>query len=264
MVNTSAVYSHLILYTLLSGIISGVAMGMVRSLNLDRTCLGDFIPVDTVIRLLCVVARTTDKNFAAGVTNIPVYNCTSGGTNPITWGSIAEIIVRLSRSHPSHRLLWFPFLNTVTTRPVFRVIRYLIQTLPAVVVDGLLTVVGKKPWLRNLYSKIYRQTDVLEYFSTRSWTWNNDNTNGQLEVMTKKAKEDFAFDLVDLDWTTYISDYYMGVQKHILKQDPSKLKAMSRVMMLVKTLHYLTMCFPVIMCYFAIGPLRGVLKHVRS
>ena len=51
--------------------------------------IADLVPVDTVINLMCAVAYKTSLQYNK-VTDkkpikIPVYNCNSGTTKPITW-----------------------------------------------------------------------------------------------------------------------------------------------------------------------------------
>ena len=61
------------------------------TVTVRRDCIADMVPVDICINLLVCVAWQTAKQ-AKGAP-IKVYNCTSGGINPITWGQVVPFPV---------------------------------------------------------------------------------------------------------------------------------------------------------------------------
>ena len=40
--------------------------------------------------------------------NIPVYNCTTGGVNPVTWGYFETVGMEMTRRFPMENILWYP------------------------------------------------------------------------------------------------------------------------------------------------------------
>jgi hypothetical protein len=50
----------------------------------------------------------SDKN------GIPIYNCTSGSTNPITWKGIMDKIIPGITKYPLEQMAWFPTLKYQT------------------------------------------------------------------------------------------------------------------------------------------------------
>ena len=39
---------------------------------------------------------------------IPVYNCTSGGANPVTWGYFENVGMDMTLKFPMENILWYP------------------------------------------------------------------------------------------------------------------------------------------------------------
>jgi hypothetical protein len=67
---------------------------------------------------MCVVASRLGCNANNNETSsgeevkkiIPIYNCTSGGINPITWDEIKDKMIEGIKKYPFERMLWFPSL----------------------------------------------------------------------------------------------------------------------------------------------------------
>ena len=71
-----------------------------------RSCVADLVPVDIPINLMCAVAWKISTLPAPST--IPVYNCTSGSLNPMTWGEMEawgyDSLVRF----PLNNAVWYP------------------------------------------------------------------------------------------------------------------------------------------------------------
>ena len=64
-----------------TGMIAGGGTGVLRTMLAKRECIADIIPVDMAINVMIVAAwhMATEKP-----NEMPIYNVTSGDTNPIT------------------------------------------------------------------------------------------------------------------------------------------------------------------------------------
>ena len=85
---------------------AGLQSGLLRTIVVDAEKVADFIPVDVVINAMIVACwkrGTQDKNLNAP---IPVYNCTSGATNPITWGNLLEWGMEGAKKNPVETIFW--------------------------------------------------------------------------------------------------------------------------------------------------------------
>jgi len=71
------------------------------------------------------------------------------------------------------------------------------------------------------YSKTENALDLLHEFTTREWQFDNKNTVELWSSLSKEDREMFWFSFEDFDWKTYIKIYYLGIRKHILREDLS-------------------------------------------
>ena len=84
---------------------SAPLQGKDNCLYARREKLIDLVPVDIPINL----AIATAWRIASCPSNaIPVYNCTSGATNPIQWGQVESLGMAAMRRYPMERVLWYP------------------------------------------------------------------------------------------------------------------------------------------------------------
>ena len=72
---------------------------------LRRSCVADMVPVDVCINLMCVLGW---KAASQPASTTPVYNCTSGGINPITWGQVEAWGLQTLVDNPYHDVFWYP------------------------------------------------------------------------------------------------------------------------------------------------------------
>ena len=84
--------------------------GLMRTMHVGKEIVADLIPVDVVINSMIVAAwkrGSESKNNFSGP--LPIYNCTSGNLNPITWGQIEEWGMDSIRRHPfdSKTMVWY-------------------------------------------------------------------------------------------------------------------------------------------------------------
>ena len=65
------------------------------------------VPVDVCINLMCVLAWKAATSPAPD-TQPPVYNCTSGGVNPLTWGRVETEGLLIVLRNPFEGVFWYP------------------------------------------------------------------------------------------------------------------------------------------------------------
>ena len=64
------------------------------------------VPVDMCINLMCVLGWKTATQ--PPISPPPVYNCTSGTTNPVTWGQVEKLMLPIVRAYPFENVFWYP------------------------------------------------------------------------------------------------------------------------------------------------------------
>jgi alcohol-forming fatty acyl-CoA reductase len=81
----------------------------------------------------------------------------------------------------------------------------------------------------KMYAKTENMMDLLKVFTTRQWSFDNENTRKLWLSLSKEDRNMFWFSLEGFDWKAYIKIYYFGIRKHILHEDLSNTeKAISK------------------------------------
>ncbi|XP_039291036.1 fatty acyl-CoA reductase wat [Nilaparvata lugens] len=150
-----------------------------------------------------------------------VYNYVSSTQRPITWKQFSELAVTHGEECPPTQSLWC-FCLTLNK---YFLIHYLyvlfLHFLPAIVMDGIAMVFGKKAGMMGIYKKVNKFSEVLSYFTTRDFAFHNDNVQSLWRILSPQDKEMFPFDLSSLDWDEYFHYYVRGVRKYLMKEDPA-------------------------------------------
>lgn len=84
----------------------------------------------------------------------------------------------------------------------------------------------------KIYRKIHKFSEVLAYFSTRSWNFHNSNLRALWNGLNKTDQQMFDFDMSRLDWDETIRAFAVGIRGFIMKEDPSNIPAAKRKMFL--------------------------------
>lgn len=61
--------------------------------------------------------------------------------------------------------------------------------------------------------------NVISYFSTRDWDFRINNIQSLWSRMSNVDKDEFFFDMQQLDWDFFLQQYFRGIRKYLLK-DP--------------------------------------------
>jgi len=218
----------------LTGLVAAFGKGAMRTLYCKRSNVADLIPVDVCINLTCVLGW---KIATQPSTSIPVYNCTSGGINPITchqleiWG--LPTVIR----NPFERVFWYPGGSFTENQHVNRFFQLLFHYGPAHAVDLICNMIGKKPFLVRISNMMQKSTKALEPFTTNSWNFSSTNVTKLEKELTTEDREVFGFDIKELDWKEYLETYSQGIRKFLFKEDPSTIPSSRKNLIFLYWLH---------------------------
>lgn len=217
-----------------SGVIVGCGTGVLRTLHCDENVIANIVPVDSAVNAMIASAwKTANRSIedANQNENEPaeevvheeptVYNYVSSTQRPITWKEFSKLALTHGEECPPSQGIWC-FCLTLNK---YFLIHYLyvifMHFLPAIIMDGIAMIFGKKAQMMPIYKKINKFSEVLSYFTTRNFTFYNDNVQNLWRVLSPQDKEMFPFDLSSLDWDEYFYYYVRGVRKYLMKEDPS-------------------------------------------
>lgn len=84
----------------------------------------------------------------------------------------------------------------------------------------------------RVVQKMHNGFDLLEYFATRQWSFPCDNLLSLYDSLGETDQKLFNFDIRKVDWRTYTQNFYIGIRRHLMKEDddnvPKALKHMQR------------------------------------
>lgn len=165
------------------------------------------------------------KSLPEELADIPVFHCTSGGENPISWGRIQFLVMSIIALYPSISTYRYPSGSFTNNGRLDDFYRLTLHYIPAYIADFLTRLMGGKPILVKLYRKFDQASSVLRAFTSRQWQFNAENRTMLIEeIMSEEDKRLFNCDVRALDWSHFIRDYTLGVRQFILKEPMGNLK----------------------------------------
>ncbi|XP_032686128.1 putative fatty acyl-CoA reductase CG5065 isoform X2 [Odontomachus brunneus] len=212
----------------ITGIMTEMGRGTVRTIICDENLVVDVVPVDYVIdTLICASWHNATKR-----TNvIKVYNCTSSTMNPISWREYGILLKKHAIQNPSKYVMWYPGFTFRTNKFLHSIIAATLHVIPAFVLDLLIRVKGGKPIMMKIVKRFERAAQTGEFFATNEWKFYSDNMIELIKFVTASENcSDFNLDFRNLDWDKYLRQYMLGIRKHILRDDLDTLnKARNRL-----------------------------------
>ncbi|XP_003745037.1 fatty acyl-CoA reductase 1 [Galendromus occidentalis] len=200
-----------------NGLLIALGTGALTTLYSQLDCVADLIPVDFVANTILAAAKHSKDGFK-------IYNCTSGSQNPIKWRKFMEESVDFPHRFPSMSIVRYPQPRITTHKGLHKIRLFLQHYVPAQVVDAALRLARKKPMAAKLYQRLSASMDLLEFFATNEWVFDNTNTQNLFAGLHKSDKDEFNFDVRTIDWPSYVHTYCSGIRRYLLKEDSSNLE----------------------------------------
>ncbi|CAK1546455.1 unnamed protein product [Leptosia nina] len=200
------------------GLCIGIGKGLVRTLYAEPNLTSDFIPVDYAIRHFIAAAwiRGTKKLEASD--EIPVYHCCAGNLKAVTTREVAQIGRNFIFDVPLNDNLWG--VSETLTSNVF--IYYLCvifsHLLPAVFIDLILRLLGKKPMLVKIQRRIYNVQMALKTFTLHQWSFINSNFVKLRSVIKGADRNEFNYPMEDVDEVEFFRNSTIGARRFLLKE----------------------------------------------
>jgi len=208
-----------------TGILAATGKGVMRTMFCNGDMVADFIPVDICINLMLSVAWRTATN---PINPIPVYNCTSGATNPITWREIQPMGLQSFQRFPFEGVFRYPYATHRPNYTVNMVAQVLLHTVPAHAIDLLAKVTGAQQGLVRAVDKMHKAQAVLNFFTTNEYEFVEENLKNLQDEMHEDDRRIFNFDIADLNWADFLDDWTKGTRQYVFKEPLSSLES-SRV-----------------------------------
>ncbi|CAO1331806.1 unnamed protein product [Diamesa hyperborea] len=211
----------------LNGAVIGIGLGIIRVLNINKDVVADIIPADYVVSSIMLVAKKTfDESLLPELTpkEAKIYNCVSSPNNPINWKLVYDYSICAGSTIPPKKSLWIVTYRAVSNPYVYSVLKFLLHIVPAMIIDCVLKIMGKKPKLMDLYAKVHKFSTVITYFANTRWTIKNNNMRSVVKSLTKTDKTLFQCDIELMNWMDYFHIYFRGLRRYILNEREDTLK----------------------------------------
>ncbi|KOC64230.1 Putative fatty acyl-CoA reductase [Habropoda laboriosa] len=212
-----------------TGVVLASGVGLLRTLHCVSENIAEVIPADYVVSNIVASAWDIANKKAAQKLDenpkipdeerIPIYNSVSSCQNPISWGVFMNKNAIFGVEIPSIKVLWYYMLILNRYLLLHNICAFFLHTVPAVIVDTIALLSGRKPTLLDAYRKIHKFSKVIHYFSARQWRFKNDNVVKLWEKMNSRDRQIFCFNTITLDWEEYFYQHMRGLRTYMLN-DP--------------------------------------------
>ncbi|OXU23345.1 hypothetical protein TSAR_015221, partial [Trichomalopsis sarcophagae] len=202
-----------------TGVVAGVATGVLRTLHCDPKNKANIVPVDLTVNALIASAWDVAMQTARRDDEMLIYNFVSTVEAPCTWEDFRTTNTKFANEYPMSTALWYMSFNMNKHKIVHSIYVFFLHLIPAFIIDTLTICIGRKPKLLKMYEKIHKFSSVLSYFSTREWNFTNNNVQDMWHRLDPRDKQMFYFSMQNFDWQAYFSNYIKGVRVYLFKDD---------------------------------------------
>uniref|UniRef100_A0A1B0BQB9 Fatty acyl-CoA reductase n=1 Tax=Glossina palpalis gambiensis TaxID=67801 RepID=A0A1B0BQB9_9MUSC len=203
-----------------TGLMIGAARGVIRSMHCNPDYASTVIPVDKAINGMIVAAY----NRAHSETDcIEFSNLCGSNKGLISWGESIETGKRLFYQTPLSLALWYPDGSIKKNYYLHLICVIFFHYLPAYIIDFLLLLFARKPFLVKVQNKISTGLKLLQYYTTKDWTFKNDNFRQQYNELNRIDQHIFNMDVTYINWEQYIRDYIRGVRTYIMGESEASI-----------------------------------------
>ena len=209
-------------------LIAAIGKGRLRSLPLDRDVVIDLVPVDMVVNaLLSSIPRIAEES------GLEIYQVATGSRNPITLGTLYELIYRYFDKNPmldkagtpiQVRRIRFPnpstfrFQHRLRSVPLDTAERTLEKLTAFDVFDATHKFKRRLSLTKAAHEKLYYYGEIYEPYLNLKCSFRVDNTLRLMNSFPQEEQARFYFDVSRLNWRHYIQNIHIpGVKKYILK-----------------------------------------------
>ncbi|XP_061386498.1 putative fatty acyl-CoA reductase CG5065 [Musca vetustissima] len=201
------------------GVMTAGARGVLRSMMCDLDLEADMIPVDVAINDLIIIPYGFTQ-YKERPKEIPVFNLVLPEKLRKKWGWILNRGIELNEKYPLSWPLWYPNATITMNKYVHMFNMIFFMWLPAVLIDGLLTIAGQRRFMIRIQKRIAVGLEVLQFFTTRKWDFRNERLLRLLDTLTPADLEQFEVQVENREYDIdgYLLSCCFGGRLYICKE----------------------------------------------
>lgn len=135
--------------------------------------------------------------------------------------------------YPTIKAIWYLCYNNNPNSILHFLSMICLHYIPAIFMDIICVLIGKKPRMLRTYKKIHKFMNVIEYFSMREWDFDTYRVANLWNQLSAKDQKIFFFDMKQLNWDHFMEYYFCGIRQHLLHDPietvPAALKRWNRL-----------------------------------
>ncbi|XP_059219207.1 fatty acyl-CoA reductase wat-like [Stomoxys calcitrans] len=228
--------------------------GVLRMMKGSSLTPAPLVPVDFCINMIMAAAWQTAVKHREISPKLPtIYNLVPEETNTIQWGTVWKYVKMNLRHCPFSSMLWYPMFLYIKNIYFYHFLAFIYQTVPAYLTDGLLWLLGKKTRMVKINRKMLLLADVLHYFISHDFVFDNSNTKKLWQAMSPEDRKTYNFDMSTLNWQDYMSMVVMGLRKYLAKETSETLPKAKKLWIRFFLLHCTIHCLMIVGLLWVLG-----------
>nr|XP_026483588.1 fatty acyl-CoA reductase wat-like [Vanessa tameamea] len=120
-------------------------------------------------------------------------------------------------------MIWTYHVTVTKSLFMFNIYVMALHTIPAIFVDLLLTIFGKKPMLLKIQRRVYVSNLALQYFLIQQWTFSNTNLIYLRSKIKEEDREEFYYEIEKIDKYEFFKKSCAAGRKYLLKEKDENL-----------------------------------------
>jgi alcohol-forming fatty acyl-CoA reductase len=195
-------------------------------LNNPRHTL-DAVPVDVCVKGMIVAPFSTWKKLQIEPNDVPIINAAS--TKCIKYYTMTMDLTRMAKETPSSNRFGVPSVVFTSCFVYAWIIRILRHIMPALIVDGILVLSGKKPKLMKIQRILFNAERSLRYFYTHDFKFEYFNFIDLNLDIPKQEKDEFGINdrFVGSDYS-YYTKTILACRKVLLRETDEDIELAKR------------------------------------
>ncbi|KAF9410832.1 hypothetical protein HW555_010213, partial [Spodoptera exigua] len=221
-----------------SGLILGPATGLIHAIYASNDVKFSLVPVDYVNNAILAAAWHTAKK---ETNDIQIYSVSSA-RNLFHWEPISSKIRDIGKVLPTPLAVWYTFIINTSNKPLFFLLTWLLHYIPGYILDAGCILLGKPTMFIKLYNRVNRSSLALSYFTSRTWVFNDNNSDKLFHSLSKSDRLIFNFDTTDINIPEFVTIWCVGLRKYLMKDGIKNTEYARKKQILLKYLHYFVSC----------------------
>lgn len=141
-----------------------------------------------------------------------IFHINTGHLNPVTWAEMDAISRPIWYTYPMDTMYRYPDLKVLRHRCPYLVMRFYRHYLPALFVDAILVLLGKKPMAVHYCNKMHNIAETLRHFTQRTYRFQTNNRQLLYEKLNEHDRNELFMDIENLDWHKFSVGFVLGVR----------------------------------------------------